>query len=472
MPGMEDVLVAVIVGPSDAPLSDPVVGEPVVDSEPVVEPEPAVIGPVVEPDRKVPPMPVAPAETRQRAWIVSGPCMAAGPFNEKADLGGDRMAGPLMEYKASLTEFKALGDAPDGSYEGYFSIIGNKDDGYPPDIIEPGAFAGTIQRRGRRVKVFYAHDWEKLIGPSPDILQEDSKGLYAKGRLTLDAFWGREVFVLMKDNALNEGSIGYSSLKATWAEEDDEIIRHLFEIELYEISPVPLGMNPLTQIQVVKSALLGRMGYKSAIPSHSPAKASDDTEWDASAVLKECEGEKQLRLVHAWVDSEGDPDAKSSYKLPHHLANGNVVLDGVQAAGNIVQGGRGGVKIPEADMAGVKRHLARHYGQFDKTPPWEKEEEALDVYLHELAWSIDSIKSGRVLSSASKEKVQTALSAMTAAKDALEQLIAASEPEPEPEAEPEKQIIVASPNPKVANAQVVLASRLRSAEQALFLATR
>lgn len=153
----------------------------------------------------------------------------------------------VMEYKAVPVEFKA--GKNEGEYEGYFSIFGNVDDGM--DVMMPGAFTKTLQERKKRIKVFYAHDWQKLIGPPPSEIFEDSKGLYAKGRLTLGSFWGKEVWELMKDDALTEGSIGFQTVKADYSGNDGA--RRLHEVKLYEISPVPLGMNPLTEIQAIKS---------------------------------------------------------------------------------------------------------------------------------------------------------------------------------------------------------------------------
>ena len=161
-----------------------------------------------------------------------------------------------LEYKATTVEFKATGDA--GEYEGHFSIFGNIDDG--SDIAHPGMFLKTISERARRVKVFYAHDWMKLIGPPPSLLKEDTVGLFAAGRLTLDSFWGKEAWALMKDNALTEGSFGYEAVKFDFEtlQPDGRNVRHLREVKLYEISPVPLGMNALTEIRAVKAAL-GKM---------------------------------------------------------------------------------------------------------------------------------------------------------------------------------------------------------------------
>lgn len=154
-----------------------------------------------------------------------------------------------MEYKAVKAEFKADGDS--GKYRGHFGVFGNVDDGN--DVTHPGAFLKTIQERARRVKVFYAHDWMKLIGPPPDVLQEDGVGLYAEGRLTLDSFWGKEAYALMRDGALTEGSFGYDAVKFDFEQRDGATVRNLRELKLYEISPVPLGMNPLTDLAAVKA---------------------------------------------------------------------------------------------------------------------------------------------------------------------------------------------------------------------------
>ena len=168
------------------------------------------------------------------------------------------MATEKTEFKAAKIEFKASGD---GNYEGHFSIFKNLDDGW--DVMHPGAFLKTIAERKDRVKVFYGHDWEKLVGPAPTTLQEDTLGLFAAGKITTASFWGKEVWELMKDNALNEGSIGYEAVKFDLENPTDGkgyMVRNLREVKLYEISFVPLGMNPLTQVNAMKSALSIRGG--------------------------------------------------------------------------------------------------------------------------------------------------------------------------------------------------------------------
>ena len=328
-----------------------------------------------------------------------------------------------MEFKACPTEFKAAGDGTDGKYEGHFSVFGNIDDG--GDIAEPGMFAKTIKENGHRVKVFFAHDWMKLIGPPPEQLAEDSVGLFAKGRLTTGSFWGNEAWQLMKDGAMTEGSFGYQTVKADF---DEAGVRHLREVKLFEISPVPLGMNALTDVQAVKALLFHQA--KAAIRPKSEAKAPEDTPWSAADVLKEVEGATALRRIHAWFDAEADPDLKGSYKFPHHLADFRVVLKGVQAVGSVLMGGRGGAKIPASDVAGVKAHMELHYKQFDATPPWQKSaEEQLAEKIDGFVMLMNEIKDGKALMTADKDQVKKVLEALDALTNEAKSSLAAVQPE-------------------------------------------
>lgn len=104
-----------------------------------------------------------------------------------------------------------------------------------------------------------------------------------------------------------------------------------------------------------------------ALPYKATAKADTNTPWDGPEVVSHSKGRAMLRLIHAWVDPSGDPEAKSSYKLPHHLPNGEVVLRGVQAAMSRLM--QANTQIPDADRQGVYNHLAKHYRQFGLEPP-------------------------------------------------------------------------------------------------------
>jgi Skp family chaperone for outer membrane proteins len=60
---------------------------------------------------------------------------------------------------------------------------------------------------------------------------------------------------------------------------------------------------------------------------------------------------------------------KEDCYLPHHRADGTLVLRGVQAAGGALAGQRGGVKLDAAEKKKALRHLTPHYRDFDREPP-------------------------------------------------------------------------------------------------------
>lgn len=95
-----------------------------------------------------------------------------------------------------------------------------------------------------------------------------------------------------------------------------------------------------------------------AIKVHHTA-TDDQSAWDGPAeVAKAGNDEKQLRYMHAWIDPEGDPTAKNSYKFPHHKAGTDTPANiaGVNnALARLSQ-----ADIPAADESSVKEHLDAH----------------------------------------------------------------------------------------------------------------
>ncbi len=81
-----------------------------------------------------------------------------------------------------------------------------------------------------------------------------------------------------------------------------------------------------------------------------------------------------LRQAYAWVDPEGDPDTKSAYKFIHHEVRRGVEVGAANVKAcrsgiGILNGGRGGANIPDADRKGVWNHLARHLRDAGEDPP-------------------------------------------------------------------------------------------------------
>jgi uncharacterized protein len=149
-------------------------------------------------------------------------------------------------------EIKAMDDPEQkGEFSGYGSIFGNQDLGN--DIVEKGAFAQSIGRKGARaIKMLYQHRADEPIGVFDEII-EDNRGLKVKGRLAMGTQRGREVYELMKMGAIDSLSIGYRVDAKGYHYDDKGKRRYLKSLDLMEISAVTFPMNPKARVSSVKT---------------------------------------------------------------------------------------------------------------------------------------------------------------------------------------------------------------------------
>jgi len=134
----------------------------------------------------------------------------------------------------------------DGVIKGYASIFGNKDLG--GDIVKKGAFAKSL-RVGQTVKMFWNHDAKSVPIGVWTLVKEDDKGLYVEGKLFTDTARGREVYVALKNGAIDGLSIGYKTVRAKNTRAGFEIS----ELKLMEVSVVNFPMNEAATVESVKS---------------------------------------------------------------------------------------------------------------------------------------------------------------------------------------------------------------------------
>jgi len=103
-----------------------------------------------------------------------------------------------------------------------------------------------------------------------------------------------------------------------------------------------------------------------AVPSHDTATIDPPTftEWDGDEAAKRArsgETPDYYNKIYAWVDSNGDPTNKTSYKFPHHVVSesgepGAAVVWAVHSSIAVIDDST----IPTSDYQGVYNHLARH----------------------------------------------------------------------------------------------------------------
>ena len=107
----------------------------------------------------------------------------------------------------------------------------------------------SIDFVGRR-PIWYAVSLLLVTRARRTWVAEDSRGLYARGRLMLDIARGREIHSLMCAGAVDGLSIGFRAVKAR----RDRIsgVRRLEKIDLWEISVVTFPMLPEARVAVVK----------------------------------------------------------------------------------------------------------------------------------------------------------------------------------------------------------------------------
>lgn len=135
-------------------------------------------------------------------------------------------------------------DGTPGTFEGYGAVFGNTDrDG---DVVERGAFAASLQ--DRMPALLWQHNAKEPIGRF-DVVREDERGLYVKGRLSMTGR-GAEAYDLLKLGALNGLSIGFVTKEALRNRATGT--RTIKRAELMEVSLVTFPANELARVSTVK----------------------------------------------------------------------------------------------------------------------------------------------------------------------------------------------------------------------------
>lgn len=240
-------------------------------------------------------------------------------------------------------------NADKGEVEAVFSTFNVVD--HDGDVTLPGAFPD-----GKSVPISaYGHSsW----GSSPPVgvgrIRTTDTEAILDGKFFLDTQAGHDTFTAVKQLAaegLGEWSYGYDIVEAepgTWDGEKAQLLRKL---DPHEVSPVLLGAGINTRTLAAKDRKNGDTDNKAAIGAHSTD--TTDRSWDGPATVASLPSEAAaLRAVHAWRDSSGDPDAKSSYKFPHHHGQGGAAnVTACRAIIAALNGARGGAnKIGRAHV--------------------------------------------------------------------------------------------------------------------------
>lgn len=150
-------------------------------------------------------------------------------------------------------EVKALSEK--GEFEGFASTFGNID--RADDIIAKGAFTESLAMKpATKIKMLWQHDPNYPIGQFTE-MYETEKGLYVKGVLFIDDIpEAKKAYRLAKGvngiPAIDGMSIGFD-IPQDGSKYDENGLRVIKKIDLWEISLVTFACNPLAEVTGVKN---------------------------------------------------------------------------------------------------------------------------------------------------------------------------------------------------------------------------
>lgn len=142
-------------------------------------------------------------------------------------------------------EIKSIDEA--GYIAGIAAGYGNMDHG--GDVIMPGALTKAIAGRSSVPMLLY-HDHKQPVG-SWAKFDETGDGLNVEGRIAVKSDAGRNAHALAAAGALPGLSIGYKTIRHKF----EGKARQLHELDLHEVSLVPVGMNSRAVVTQVKSLI-------------------------------------------------------------------------------------------------------------------------------------------------------------------------------------------------------------------------
>ena len=341
-------------------------------------------------------------------------------------------------------------DADHGIVASIVAVFGNVD--LAGDIIQPGSFAKTISERLGKIRVLDQHRTDSVLsvlgkplslrevgrGELPATLLHEypdaTGGLLAETQFFLETPEGQGAFTRLKLGGLNEWSIGFDPVDTDFSEVQREgrkyVVRNLRQCRLWEYSPVVFAANQATTTVSAKESApmsAATVDHKSVVPYQDLPLAARDRDWDADAAVgrvrtwaggpdKADVDWPKYRRAFVWYDSAA-AEEYGSYKLPiADILDGalTAIPRGVFACAGALQGARGGVDIPAADVPAAKAHVAKYYGNLDMSPPWESGEKDTTP---------PALRAGRVLSGSNAAAIAEAMAAMDAAMAKLNEVM-------------------------------------------------
>ena len=198
-----------------------------------------------------------------------------------------------------------------GEVAAVFSIFDKVDsDG---DIVKAGSIKSGF--KSGDVPMVWAHKWDMPIGKG-QIEQDDDKATF-KGQFFMDTESGKEAYNLVKAmGELQQWSFGfkvddseYGKFKKDGSDEEEDV-RFLKGLTVYEVSPVLVGANQETYTMAIKSntELLEELSEEKAVMTTESMNVPDPEEEEAPA---EEEAVDEVDTEFEEVSEDQDAEAES-----------------------------------------------------------------------------------------------------------------------------------------------------------------
>lgn len=167
--------------------------------------------------------------------------------------------GGAMKYKEVPFTFETKGDdLGEGEFLGYASTFSDKPDSYG-DVVREGAFTRTLAEQAASksvLSVLYAHDFSDPFNNIGVVLkaEEDKHGLQVRGKIDMENPTAAQVYRLMKDGRLSKMSFAYTIVDGGFAKSDGEEVYEIRDVDLHEVSIVPIPANNEAVVTSVKTS--------------------------------------------------------------------------------------------------------------------------------------------------------------------------------------------------------------------------
>jgi HK97 family phage prohead protease len=277
-----------------------------------------------------------------------------------------------MTQKIFHAPIKFKADGQEGEFTAEFATLNVID--HDRDVILPGAF-----HEGQETLIEpWNHNYGELPVGKGVIHEKDNKAI-VDGKFFLDTQASLEHYRVVKAlGSLQEWSFTFDIEKNSQGQFEDQEVQFLEKLDVWGVAPVTRGAGKDTRTTDIKS-------QKKAVASHTTA--TTDASWDGPANesnARSGENAAYYRKIYAWQDPDGDPAVKASWRFIHHMVPsggepGAANIRACQSAIGVLNGGRGGTTIPDADRKGVWNHLAKHLRDADLEPPELKSLENLQL---------------------------------------------------------------------------------------------